>query len=695
MKKLSSLLIAIMACAGTIFAESGTCGENLTWDLTGDVLTISGTGNMYNWSNQYGASGSHAPWQSLNVRIAIIEEGVTNIGRYAFFNCTHMTSISIPTSVTSIECGAFSNCYSLTTCNIPTSVNSIHGEVFNNCVSLDIEIPNSEAIVTLAGAYSTFTNVFNVVYNGTLGEEKWWNGARAVNGYVDGNLAYSDNSKTHLLSCLGNTVGNVIIPNSVTNIGERAFFHCTELTSVTIPESVVFIGERAFEDCNNLPIIDNLRYAGTYLVKAIDQEQSEYIIREGTKWIGSYAFAYQVGRSAVKKIVLPRSVIAIQEVAFADCYQLQDVYIHAITPPTITSHPFSNSVIIHVPFGGYYNAYKSAEYWKDLNIQSPEITHKIGISSTACSMSFDVENVVLASVGIEGGETFDGNILEQTGLDPNTEYSDQHIVLTAYTGETETINVSFTTTALELTTQQSQPVSSNTAILLAETNIAEIETSCGFEWKRTNAPDDMEGTLVYCPVANGVMAGRLKGLKDDVYYKYRAFYQSAAGNMYYGNWQYIFTGDATVEFDPIIYTYPATSVKENEATLKGYALAGSEDFSEQGFEYWAESRAYKAPRSTAAIGEHHTVTASGISMKATLTDLDAGTVYRYRSYAKIGSKLLYGSEMTLTTQGEYHDPQAIEDIQTEAPKATKVLMDGQIYILRGDKAYTITGQLTR
>ena len=140
------------------------------------------------------------------------------------------------------------------------------------------------------------------------------------------------------------------------------------------------------------------------------------------------------------------------------------------------------------------------------------------------------------------------------------------------------------------------------------------------------------------------------------------------------------------------------AVKENEATLKGYALAGPEDFTEQGFEYWAESRADNAPRRINAIGEHHTVTASGISMKATLTNLDEGTVYRYRTYAKIGSQILYGSEMTLTTLGEWHDAQDIDNLFPSGEsqrEARKILRDGQIYILRGEHVYDATGKMVR
>lgn len=78
--KFFTLLFAILASVGTVCADSGTCGKNLTWDLTNGVLTISGTGSMANYN-----LGS-APWFSWhsNIKTVDIQNGVTSIGSYAF-----------------------------------------------------------------------------------------------------------------------------------------------------------------------------------------------------------------------------------------------------------------------------------------------------------------------------------------------------------------------------------------------------------------------------------------------------------------------------------------------------------------------------------------------------------------------------------------------------------------------------------
>ena len=694
-----------------------------------------------------------------------IPNSVTSIGGEAFYGCTGLTSVTIGNSVTSIGDYAFYKCSSLTSVTIGNSVTSIGEWAFGYCTDLaSVTIPNS---VTSIG-YWAFNNVPNIVYNGTATGSPW--GARSVNGFVDGWLVYNDASKTTLLACSKAATGEITLPNSVTSIGKSAFSNCSGLTSVTIPNSVTSIGGSAFSGCTGLTSVtigNSVTSIGDYAFYKCSSLTS-ITLPNGVTSIGSYVFdgcsgltsveipssVTSIGNSAffgcsglkfvnvsdisawcaikfdnnmsnplyqannlylngtlVTNLVIPNSVTSIGEWAFGYCTGLESVISLPNTPPTVSSSSFPNDVIVYVP-NASLDSYKSSTNWKNLNIKG---LCNAEISNAPTSVSFDFSNILwtlennyISSLGIEGGEQQPGNTLEYIGLEPESEYKDVPIVLTSNTGETETVNVSFTTTALELTTKASKPVSGTTAILLAETNMSDAEINCGFEYKRNEAPADMAGTKVFCPIANGQMAGRLKNLKDDVYYKYRAFYQSAAGNMYYGDWQYIFTGDVAVEFDPILYTYGATVVRENEATISGYALAGSEDFTEQGFEYWAESRVdvqgdnvqgtKETPRRMpAALNEHFFVQASGIALRAMLTDLDAGTVYKYRVYGKVGDQYYYGSEQSFTTQGTYEgdDLEAIEEVPSDPQsgiKAQKILRNGQIFILRGEKVYTITGQ---
>ena len=161
-------------------------------------------------------------------------------------------------------------------------------------------IPNS---VTSIGN-NAFQDVNNIIYSGTATGSPW--GAKCVNGYVDGYLVYSDDTKTTLLGCSAAATGEIVIPNSVTSIGDKAFYKCSSLTSVTIPNSVTSIGRYAFSGCRSLTSVT---------------------IGNGVTSIGDYAF---LGCSGLTSVTIPNSVTSIGERAFDVCSGLTKVNINDI-----------------------------------------------------------------------------------------------------------------------------------------------------------------------------------------------------------------------------------------------------------------------------------------------------------------------------------------------------------------------------
>ena len=106
------LLFSLVPVTASAATYSGVCGDNLTWnynDETG-VLLISGTGDMYNWSEMdYGNDKEQPPWYSFasEIRSVYIDNGATSIGDEAFIRCHNIININIPEGVTRIGLAAF------------------------------------------------------------------------------------------------------------------------------------------------------------------------------------------------------------------------------------------------------------------------------------------------------------------------------------------------------------------------------------------------------------------------------------------------------------------------------------------------------------------------------------------------------------------------------------------------------------
>lgn len=129
---------------------------------------------------------------------------------------------------------------------IPSSVETIESEAFRGCSKVtSIVIPNS---VTSIGQ-SAFGSVKNIIYHGDAIGSPW--GASHINGSIDGDFIFNDESKTILYAYIGNEQ-NVTIPNSVTVIGDGAFYACGKLSSVIIPNGVTSIGKDVFRECYSL-----------------------------------------------------------------------------------------------------------------------------------------------------------------------------------------------------------------------------------------------------------------------------------------------------------------------------------------------------------------------------------------------------------------------------------------------------------
>ncbi len=361
-------------------AALGTCGDNLNWVLydTGR-LEINGTGAMTSWS----AAGK-TPWFNYRTEIneIIIGNGVTTIGKYAFYSCTAQKSVTIPDSVTTIEANAFGNSRNITEIHYASDKSDWD----------KITIGSTNNALT----YTQFDyGVKRLMDHGYLGEFSQWElytdgsliliGEGGMSNYasaeyypwhkyrdkitsftIDTYSGYSmemTNIGSHALEGCVNletvkiysvlrTIGDyafagctslksMVIPATVTNIGDGAFYGCSGLNELTVPVSAkIYNSANVFYDCTDIGKITLTKGNGTmvsygtdtsptsssvcyqYTPWYISSTQIDLTIEEGITAIPSYAF---YGSKSITHVTVPEGVTTIGAYAFHGNIGLRDV----------------------------------------------------------------------------------------------------------------------------------------------------------------------------------------------------------------------------------------------------------------------------------------------------------------------------------------------------------------------------------
>ena len=245
-----------------------------------------------------------------------ISHSVTSIGERAFYECKGLTSVTIGNSVTSIGEEAFWGCSGLTSVTIGNSGESIGDWTFSGCSHLEKIELNCKNI---GGWFSDIESIKEIIIGNSvtsIGREAFRSCSGLTSVHISDiaawcNIDFGSNPLyyAHHLYLNGEEVKDLVIPNSVTSIGELAFYCCKGLTSVTIPNSVTSIGYSTFAGCSGLTSVN---------------------IPNSVTSIGGSAFS---GCSGLTSVTIPNSVTSIGDGAFSDCSGLTSVTI----PNSVTS----------------------------------------------------------------------------------------------------------------------------------------------------------------------------------------------------------------------------------------------------------------------------------------------------------------------------------------------------------------------
>jgi len=287
------------------YGQSGQDG-NASWHITDSTIVFTGTGAM----NDYDNNSNKAPWYPHRTLIkkAVIECGLTTVGKSAFALCSALESIEITDSVTSIGDNAFLGCRSLLNIDIPDSTTTIGTLAFAACSGLTSVVIPREVRTIGEGAFSGCSGL--IAINVDIGN--------SIYKDIDG-IVFSKDEKELLLYPAGKMMSSYIVPDHVTKIGYGVFLNCTNLTRIEIQNGVTTIGREAFYNCNNLKVIK-----------------------------------------------IPGSVTTIENKAFQYCSSLDTVEVDWETPITVSSDMFTASsianAILSIP-GNTKSAYETTGVW--------------------------------------------------------------------------------------------------------------------------------------------------------------------------------------------------------------------------------------------------------------------------------------------------------------------------------------------
>jgi uncharacterized repeat protein (TIGR02543 family) len=212
--------------------NGNTLGKPYSWEF----VTSGSSDFTYTISdNEAAITGYTGSDRDVIIPDTIIEGGtsypVTAIGNSVFYNCTDLTSITLPDGLTSLGESVFENCTDLTSITLPDGLTSLNNYVFYNCTSLtSITLPD--------GMISLGNNVFTLCTSLTS--------ITLPAGLTSlGNGVFS--------GCTG--LASVTIPDGVTKLFSQVFYGCTGLSSLTLPEALTHLGNNVFYGCINLTSI--------------------------------------------------------------------------------------------------------------------------------------------------------------------------------------------------------------------------------------------------------------------------------------------------------------------------------------------------------------------------------------------------------------------------------------------------------
>lgn len=568
-------------------------------------------------------------------------EGLIALASRAFKNCYNLESIILPNSLIRIGENAFYGCSKLSSLVIPSSVETIGRAAFYGC---------SLSPLRFSRVYPDYTFLTDILNTSTIISS--FSSAKSINRYFSGNVGYYD--LPYIIKDIDPLIGGVNYNveknsfyegdyNGISNFAVRCN---TPWTKEDYIEIFPRIGENIFTKGLRADMSYNLTLKWNDATYGDDLE-FEYDFE-------TYRPEYNISTVSTQKTIKFADFVVYGDIS-------TEITDYEITDWNYNHFAYNNDGIVFsdlVPDEKYkfYFGCKINGYDYDLPSQT--------YSTAPVGLNVDVLEVGPTSAKlfgkVEGGDIdiirswFQGypdqsNDIVVLGLEPGA-FCEFKYTVEVEGGKQFSKIVQFNTEDIEIKTLKPRVVSSTNAIVAASTNISDVETNVGFQWKKYDAPASLAPNEGYAAIYDGQLEGYIKNLQPTSYYNVRAFYKSANEKYYYSDWVTFDPSDFSY-FEPTVHTYPVEPSTDGSVNVKGYVLAGTDDITEQGFEYWSAAGGAKAKRmlAEAPAGPVSKIFATGQVMTATLTDLAPSTTYTLRAFVTTVAGVTYGEEQTFTT----------------------------------------------
>lgn len=556
-----------------------------------------------------------------------MSDKVTSIGNFAFRGCYNLWSIRLSQQLESLGAAALAGCKGLVSIVLPRSLKTVGGDVFSGC---------QLRLMVILGPVDTSYGSGKGVSASEFRDENLREGAAIYTYYPDA-IASNVNCPVYQLA------EAPMVENLKTYLKGVEFDVPVQGKGVPSSLSVGGIEVSPSADghyfIKGLPLRANGVITGTFRLEHHDYNYDDLL--------GSFSLVRP--QVVISGVICTQTTVRGTVTASSDITcQPDEVEAYRSTDSRCAVSGDGSFLITDLPVISKVTVYAYALYGDQ------EVSTNTTAYTQGTKPSISVLRTAPTSLELKGfcpagdakvvasefnGTAVKGDTYKMTGLDPKTSYSVTYTVKYA-TGGKESVNKSFSTADLKLESQNPKVTKRGEAVVCATTNMADDETLAGFEWRKTEAPDVVPSKSALAVIYDGTLEGVIKNLDPTSFYKVRPFYQSNSGKKYYGEWIGIDPSDFSY-FEPTVHTYASINVDNNIVTISGYVLQGSDDILSQGFEYWINGTATRAPGQNVIK-----VTASGLRMSVELSDLQPNREYGYRAFVTTSRGTTYGEERT-------------------------------------------------